>query len=171
MAPKESPCPFRDARVRIPAPAFYMKFGGNMKRFKFLTHTADAYYVAYGHTLEEAFENAALAMYEIITDTNKISPSVELKIRVEGFDLYSLLYNWLEELLFYTDSERLVFSKFSIEKISRENDRYVLSAKVRGEVFDPKKHECRNQVKAVTYSQMEISRKSNIYEVRVVLDL
>ncbi len=142
-----------------------------MKKYKFLPHTADAYFAAYGKTLEEAFENAALAMYEVMTDTSKITPSVEIRVEVKGFDVYSLLYNWLEELLFYTDSEQLVFSKFHVEKIEKINEEYVLRAIVKGEKFDSSKHESRSQVKAVTYSLMEINKVNSNYEVKVVLDL
>ena len=38
------------------------------KRFRFLEHTADAYVEAYGSSLEEAFENAALASTEVMTE-------------------------------------------------------------------------------------------------------
>jgi len=141
------------------------------KKYVFLSHTADAYFAAYGKTLEEAFENAALAMYEVMTNTSKVAPSIEIQVEVKGFDEYSLLYNWLEELLFYTDSEQLVFSEFHVEKIEKENEEYVLRGTAKGEKFDSSKHESRNQVKAVTYSLMEINRKNSLYEVKVVLDL
>ena len=63
-----------------------------MKRFEFLPHTADVYIAAYGRTLEEAFANAALAMFEVMTDTSRVEPRVSKRVRVEGFDLESLLY-------------------------------------------------------------------------------
>ncbi|RLE73096.1 MAG: archease [Thermoprotei archaeon] len=141
------------------------------KKYVFLPHTADAYFAAYGKTLEEAFENAALAMYEVMTDTSKVARDVEIHVEVKGFDEHSLLYNWLEELLFYTDSEQLVFSEFHVENIEKKDRDYVLKAVAKGEKFDPSKHESRNQVKAVTYSLMEINKKDSFYEVKVVLDL
>ncbi len=110
-------------------------------------------------------------MYEVMTDTSKVARNVKICIEVKGFDEHSLLYNWLEELLFYTDSEQLVFSEFHVEKIEKKNGDYVLKAVARGEKFDPSKHESRNQVKAVTYSLMEINKKDSFYEVKVVLDL
>jgi len=42
--------------------------------FRFLEHTADVYVAAYGETLAEAFENAALAMFETMTDTENVKP-------------------------------------------------------------------------------------------------
>ena len=141
------------------------------KRYEFLPHTADAYIAAYGETLEEAFESAALAMYEVMVDTSRVEPKVAKEVEVRGFDLESLLYNWLEELLFYTDSERLVFSKFRVREIAREDGEYVLRAEVSGEGVDPEKHELRSEVKAITYSLMEIKKEGGKYVLKFVLDL
>jgi SHS2 domain-containing protein len=55
-------------------------------KFKFLEHTADAYIAAHGTTLEEAFENAALAMFEVMTDTEKVSSDIEDSVEVEAED-------------------------------------------------------------------------------------
>ena len=48
-----------------------------MKKFEFLEHIADAYIAAYGKDLAEAFENAALAMFETMTDTARVEPKIE----------------------------------------------------------------------------------------------
>jgi len=69
------------------------------RRFEFLEHTADAYIAAYGDSLEEAFENAALATFEVMTDIEKVEPKVEDTVEVEAHDEYALLYNWLEEFI------------------------------------------------------------------------
>jgi SHS2 domain-containing protein len=53
-------------------------------KFEFLEHTADVYIAAYGKSLEEAFENAALAMFEVMTDTEKVSPDMENSVEVEA---------------------------------------------------------------------------------------
>ena len=53
------------------------------KRFEFLEHTGDAYIAAYGKTLEEAFENAALATFEVMTDVEKVEP-IPIKIEKEA---------------------------------------------------------------------------------------
>ncbi|MEM4679195.1 MAG: archease, partial [Candidatus Jordarchaeales archaeon] len=85
-----------------------------MGQFRFLEHTADVKIEAEGKTLEEAFEEAARGLYELMTDISKVTPVVEKKIEVEGSDLENLLYNWLEEFIYLTDSERLVFSDFKV---------------------------------------------------------
>ena len=81
-----------------------------MAKFKFLEHTADAKFQAFGKTMEEAFSNAALAMFSIITDIKKIKKALKNEIKAEGSDLKSLLYNFLEELLFLIDTENFLLS-------------------------------------------------------------
>jgi len=144
---------------------------GLEKKFEFLEHIADAYIAAYGRTLEEAFENAALAMFEVMTDTSKVEAKVERTLEASGYDEYELLYDWLEKLLIEYYSDNLIFSKFKVESIERTPEGFRLRGKAMGEVFDPSRHESRVEVKAVTYSLMEIYRKNKIYVLKFVLDI
>ncbi len=140
----------------------------NCPRFEFLDHTSDILIKALGNSIDEAFEQAALGVYEIITNTNKVRALNEIKIEVEGLDLYNLLYRWIESLLYYTDSEGLVFSKFNV-KIDIQNNK--LEATVYGEKFDSNIHEHRTIVKAMTYSQMEIKQEKNCWVLYFVVDI
>ena len=83
-----------------------------MNGFEFFDVTADVGLRAYGKTLEEAFKNAALATFEVMTDTSKIKPSICKKVKIESEDLLALLYDWLDELIFLHDAEYLIFSHF-----------------------------------------------------------
>jgi SHS2 domain-containing protein len=127
--------------------------------YEFGEHTADVLVIARGRTLEELFEVAAKAVYEIITDTSKVMPKIEVKVEDTGIDLYNLLYRFIEDLLYYTDSEGLVFSKFNVERIWKSSeDEWHITAKAWGEPFDPQRHEHRTIVKAMTYAQMRIEK-------------
>ncbi|RLI20378.1 archease, partial [Candidatus Bathyarchaeota archaeon] len=63
---------------------------------------------------KEALENAAMALFEVMTDTEKVSPSVVREIEAEGHDEKSLLYDWLEKLIIEFETEGLLFSKFEV---------------------------------------------------------
>jgi SHS2 domain-containing protein len=145
-----------------------MKCGG----FRFLEHTADAYVEATGNSLEEAFTYAAKALFELMTDTTKIEAKVRKVISDEGIDLKNALYRWLEDLLILHDSEGLVFKDFRV-RFTELNDRAVrFVGEAWGEIFNPKKHEVRTEVKAVTYSLMEILHQPDgCWVIRVVFDL
>ncbi len=140
--------------------------------FEFLDHTADVYIAAYGKDLKEAFANAAKAMFQVMTEISTIEPKIERKIRVEGFDLESLLCSWLEELLYIFNVDLLVFSKFEIKRLEKiEEEKFVLEAIAYGEEFDPLKHPRKVEVKAVTYSLMEIIDEPGNCVVKFVLDI
>ena len=140
-----------------------------MKDFEFIDiTTADVAFVAYGKTLEEVFKNAALAMFEVMINTKLVEKKIERKILVEGHDLESLMFAWLNELLYYVDSENLAFSDFDI-KINEKDFR--LEAICKGEEIDPEKHETRTVVKAATMHMMEVKKENDLWKARVILDI
>jgi SHS2 domain-containing protein len=140
-------------------------------KFEFLEHVADAYVAAYGLSLSEAFQNAAFAMFELMTDTRKIEHRAKDEVTVEGFDEKALLYNWLEQLLLKFEIEGNVYSQFEISELVHNDKGWRLTAVVFGEAFDPAKHESRVEIKAVTYHQMEIDQKGDVYCLKFLLDL
>jgi SHS2 domain-containing protein len=141
------------------------------KHFEFLEHTADAYVAAYGKDLSEAFENAALAMFQVMTDVNEVTPEIEESVEAEGSDEAALLYSWLEALLVKFDTTGLMFSKFKILDLAKTADGLKLRARVWGEKFDPKKHLQKVGVKAVTYHRMEIIREPDRVTLKFILDV
>ena len=141
-----------------------------MKKFEFLEHTADVYVAAYGATFEEAFENAALAMFETMTDTKTIRPELKETVEIAGEDEYALLYSWLEALLLKFEVEGKLYSKFNV-KIRKKPEGYTLIAEIFGEPFDPEKHPSKVAVKAVTYHRMEIAKKDGGFSVKFILDI
>ena len=144
------------------------KFAG---KFEFLEHTADVYIRAHGKTMEEAYENAALAMFETMTDTDKIAQTQEETINVEAEDQYALLYNWIEALLVKFETENMLFSKFQITNWQETAETFRFKGKIWGEKYDPKKHPQKVGVKAVTYHRMVIIREKDRLVLEFILDI
>jgi protein archease len=140
-------------------------------KFEFLEHTADVLIAAHGQKLEEAFENAALAMFEVMTDTTKIDTVQEDTVEVEAEDEYALLYSWLEALLVKFEIKGMLFSKFKIDRIQDKLDGYKLQASVWGEKFNAEKHPQKVAVKAVTYHRMEIIKEHDKITLEFILDI
>lgn len=141
------------------------------RRYEFLEHTADAYVAAYGKDFVEAFENAAVAMFDVMTEVESVRPDVEDQIEAKGDDEYALLYNWLEALLVKSETQRMLYSKFRISELNRDSDGFKLKARIWGEKFDAKRHLQKVGVKAVTYHQMEISKASGKVTLKFILDI
>ena len=137
-----------------------------MKRFEYFEATADIGFKAYGKTMDEAFENAGLAIFNIISDTEGIEPSTEISFEVTSEDNVSLLYDYLEELLFYHEVEFMLFSQFHVEI----DDDLHLKAKIKGEEINWNKHERKTEIKAITFHQMEVN-KTDYVELQAIVDL
>jgi SHS2 domain-containing protein len=144
------------------------KFAG---KFEFLEHTADVYVRAHGKTMEEAFENAALAMFETITDTGKVAPAEEDSVEVEAEDQYALLYSWLEALLVNSETKGMLYSKFQITSLKETAENFKIKAKFWGEKFDPTKHPQKVAVKAVTYHRMVVIHEMDRVILEFILDI
>ena len=141
------------------------------RRFDFLEHTADAYIAAYGGNLEEAFENAAFATFEVMTDVGRVEPRVEDGVEVEAHDEFALLYSWLEELLVRFETTGNLYSRFEVSGIEKTPGGLRLRARIWGEPFAPEKHPQKVGVKGVTYHRMEIVKKPEAVTVKFILDI
>ena len=141
------------------------------KRFRFLEHTADAYVEAYGASLEEAFENAALASTDVMTELEKVEAKNEESFVVEAQDEPALLYNWLEEVLLEFELKGKLYSRFEVSGIEETSEGFRLHAKAWGEKYDSEKHPSKVGIKSVTYHQMEILKEPKSVTVRFILDI
>ena len=140
-----------------------------MKKFEFVDiTTADVAFVAYGKDLNELFANAALAMFEVMINTKQVKPKVKVEVKVDGDDLVSLMFNWLNNLLIYVDGENLAFSDFEIEVNEKK---LKLNAICKGEKIDKKRHETRTAVKAAKYHKLEVMKVEEHWQARVIVDI
>jgi len=135
-------------------------------KYKFLEHTADVKFQAFGETIEEAFENSAIAMFEVL-HRGKVKNKKKVKISVNGRDFESLLYNFLEEFLVLFDSESFFISK--IEKIKIDKKKFRLEAEVSGD--NSKNYQMNSYIKAVTYNEMFVKNEKGKWVIQVVLDV
>ena len=140
--------------------------------FEFRDHTADVQVKSWGSSLEEAFSQTAYSLMATITpDLKKITPKVERKITIKAEDKEALLFDFLSEFLYIFDVDELVFSQIYVSKIEKLNDNYKLQATLKGEKFDLDKHEIGIEVKAITYSFLNIEEKHASTIIDIVFDI
>jgi len=124
--------------------------------YEYLDHTADIQLHSWGSTLKEAFEWAAVAMFGYMTELDGVDIDEHniQTIEAEGHDMMSLLYNYLNEWLAVFATEDFIARDVKIIEFDEKNYRIV--AQGFGERFDLDKHEQGTEVKAITYSAMQI---------------
>jgi SHS2 domain-containing protein len=141
------------------------------KQYEYLEHTADIKFLAYGKTLEEVFENAALAMFNVMIDTGNVSGETAREVFLTSPDLESLLVDWLSELLYLFEVDEIVFRKFKVKEIREEGSGYSITARASGEEFCSESLPFETEIKAVTYNQLEITKTADGWKAQVVVDI
>jgi len=86
-----------------------------------------------------------------------------------GHDLDSLLYNFMDEWLFVFSTEWLVCCEIQITQFDKEN--FKIKAIGKGEKLNKSKHTTGTEIKAITYSAMQISEGPDQSEVYVIVDI
>ena len=144
--------------------------GTTGKKYEYLDHTADIQLHAWGSSLTEAFEQVAVAMFGYITDLSTVEVTRSEEITAEGHDMESLLFQFLNEFLFLFCAEPFfVVKEVKITEFDKQN--FKIRAVGHGETFDLSKHPQGTEVKAITYSNMQIHDTEETHEVYVIVDI
>ena len=136
------------------------------RHYETFEHEADIGIRGFGSSLEEAFENAAIALYSVIVNTGKVNPKETRAVTVSAPDRELLLVEWLNALLALSDIERMVFSKF---EVMIENT--TLTGVARGERLDRARHEAHVEVKGATYHLLSVKERDGRYTAQCVVDV
>lgn len=140
-----------------------------MRKYRFEDHMSDAKFEAFGKTLEEAFENAALALISLMWDREAVESRIEYRVKVIGRDEKQLLVAFLEEILFLLDAKSFLLAEVEDLRIDREKNNRALRAIFRGQIYS-ESVPTYGDVKAVTYNEMKIEHNGQ-FRIQVVVDL
>lgn len=137
------------------------------KRYEQLEHVGDIRIKVFGDTKKDLFVNAGFALFDIMIEGNFGKNEVAETIDISGIDKEELLVNWLSELNYLFITESIIFSKFEIQRLTDTE----LTATVLGEKFSPFQHKIKNEIKAVTFHNLEIVEKGKRWETKIVFDI
>jgi len=137
-----------------------------IRKYKFLEHTADIKFQAFGKTIEETFENSANALIKSIY-SKKIKEKITKQIDINSKDFESLLYKFLEEIIILIDTNRFLCSKVKEVKIDKKH--LILTATLAGD--NSEKYEIETHVKAITFSEMFVKQIGKKWISQVVIDI
>ena len=137
-----------------------------MVQFETFEHESDIGIRGFGGSMQEAFENAAVALYSVMVNIDAVNPVEERTVTVSAPDRELLLVEWLNALLAISDIERMVFSKFEVKL-----EATTLTGVAGGETLDRDRHEPHVEVKGATYHLLSVKEQDGIYTAQCVVDV
>ena len=144
-----------------------------VKKYEYLDHTADVQLHAWGSDLKESFEQVAMAMFGYMTDieTVDMTQEQELEVRLDDEDdVLNMVFKWLDEWLFMFSVEPFFIARKVVIKVFDLEKRYIKAVGY-GEQFDLAKHPQGTEVKAITYSNMQVHREKPTNDIYVIIDI
>jgi SHS2 domain-containing protein len=119
-------------------------------------HGADIGVRGIGHTKEQAFEQAALALTEVVTEVSGIVPREAVEIECAAPSDGLLLADWLNRLIYEMAVQRLVFGRFAV---TIENGH--LHGCAWGEKVDQARHAPTVEPKGATFTALKVEQRSD----------
>lgn len=138
--------------------------------YNFLDHTADIAFEAEADSIEELFTASAFAFKETVAEEFSLEKNEEKVIEKMEFSLEELLVTFIDELNFILQTKRWIIHDIKNLEISEVNKKFKLFAQISGEPVS-EKHHLKEEIKAVTFHQMNIKKANNKFITRVVFDI
>lgn len=142
-----------------------------MGGYRFLDDVAiaDVAFEAWGADLADLLSAAGEATFAVMADLTSVPAELTRRVRLEALDPETLLFAWLEELIYRKDVDVAVFSRFAV-KVT-EGPPLRLEATCIGAPIRQDHMRMRADVKAVTYHLFSVERGEDGWRARVVLDI
>jgi tRNA nucleotidyltransferase (CCA-adding enzyme) len=134
--------------------------------YEIFEHESDIGIRGFGSTIAEAFANAAVALFSVMVNVNRVRPEERRIVTASAPDRELLLVEWLNALLSQSDIERMVFSKFEVEIEGTS-----LIGMAWGEMLDRERHQAHVEIKGATYHMLSVQERDNGYVAQCVVDV
>jgi len=133
-------------------------------KYEILEHAADLKVRAWGKDEKELFYNMALAIADLQKkDISKFADKEWEDVEISSLDQKSLLIDWLNEILFKSDTNGKVYTDFNIKTLLEKK----LIAKIAGQKVSQKQID----IKAATYHNLEIKKTADLWQATVIFDI
>ena len=136
-------------------------------RYRLFDHTADLGLQVFGRTVEELFGNGAYALFDLVADLAQVQLTTDRMITAAGTDWSEVWVNYLRECLYVFNGEGLLMRECVILSL----DQSQVTAQLRGEAFDPDRHQIKREIKAVTYHRASVQTTAQGWKGKVILDV
>ena len=137
------------------------------KTYHLIDHTADFGIQVFGTDSRELFTNAALALFDVITEMDELNGDDSCDITASGEDWSDLMINWLREILYLWNGREMLVKSVQVLSLSEHN----ISAKIYFDAYLPDRHTIKTEIKAVTYHQIQVKRSPSGWKAQIIFDI
>ena len=135
--------------------------------YELFEHTADLGLRVHAATLEELLAEAARGLLVmLVANPQDVRPTHTKTITIDETQPDYLLFDWLSELLYAFEREKLLLSEFELKLFEHK-----LTATCRGEPMDTSRHQMEHEVKAITYHGLRVEQTPAGWEAEVIVDI
>ena len=139
----------------------------NQKKYRVTTRQSELAVKVTGGSQADLFANSAFALFDVISDVEKIETKERLPLEVEGADRDDLLVNWMRELLYLYQGSGYLLKEFVIREVKDTS----VKAEVCGEKIDPDRHEIKQEIAAVAYHQSRMTKTGNRWTAQLIFEV
>jgi len=137
------------------------------KKYELIDHTADFGIRVFGSDSQALFTNAALALFDVITEMDVLKGRDSCNITASGEDWPDLMINWLREILYLWNGREMLVKSVRILSLSENK----ISAKIYFDAYMPGLHTIKTEIKAVTYHQIQVKSSPSGWEAQIIFDI
>jgi tRNA nucleotidyltransferase (CCA-adding enzyme) len=152
----------------------------NAMTYELLEHEADIGVKGIGATLEEAFQEGAMAMFSVMVDLEKVGTTESVDVHCEADSIEMLFVEFLNRLLADMSISEMVFAKFEV-KITKGTqelggtgapiEKYTLTGKAFGETINQEKHQTKTEAKGATLHGLKYEFEDEKHQIQCVVDV
>lgn len=139
----------------------------NQKKYRLMTRHSELAVKVVGNSQADLFANSAFALFDVMTDVEKIEIKERLPLEVEGVDRDDLMVNWMRELLYLYQGSGYLLREFQVREVKDT----LVKADVCGEKIDPDRHEIKKEVAAVAYHQSRMEKTGNQWTAQLIFEV
>lgn len=137
------------------------------KPFEIIDHTADIGIIAYGADIKEVFANAALGLFNLMADLTDLDENIKREVGMSAEDTEVLLVEWLNELIYISEVDHVIFKRFEISELSNNS----INATCFGQKLKSGQHRLKREIKAATYHMLKIDKENNRFKAQIIFDI
>ncbi|NIP85475.1 MAG: archease [Planctomycetales bacterium] len=135
--------------------------------FEVFEHTADLGLRVRAADADQLFAEAGRGLFSVIVaNLDAVQPVQTKTYHLEGDDYEYLLFDWLSELLYTFETEKLLLSQFQVKVTDAGVD-----AVCRGETMDSRRHEMDHEIKAITYHRLKVQQTEAGWLAELIVDI